>query len=111
LTKYKILRTIFISNRHPSSAHKLRGWLRGFKSDIFEAMNKNVEALLNRVRNWSQERQEDVVELVKLIEEHDRSPYRLTEEQAAEVRRRLVNDKHEPLTLAQLDDRLHLLGI
>jgi hypothetical protein len=45
-------------------------------------MNSNIEAILHRVRNWSQARQEDVAELLKLIEEHDRSPYRLTDDQA-----------------------------
>jgi len=74
-------------------------------------MNSNIETILNRIRNWSQEREEDVAELLKLIEEHDRSPYRLTDEQVADVRRRLEKRGEGALTLAQLDDRLHLLGV
>jgi hypothetical protein len=74
-------------------------------------MNSNIEAILHRVRNWSRARQEDVAELLKLIEEHDRSPYRLTDDQAEEVRRRLSRNRQETLTLDQLDTRLRLLGI
>jgi len=74
-------------------------------------MNGNIEAILHWVRNWSRARQEDVAELLKLIEEHDRSPYRLTDDQAEEVRRRLSKNRQETLTLDQLDTRLRLLGI
>jgi len=74
-------------------------------------MNSNIDSILNRVRNWSRERQEDVAELLKLIEEHDRSPYRLTDDQAEEVRRRLATNGQGTLTLDQLDKRLRMLGI
>jgi hypothetical protein len=74
-------------------------------------MNSNIDAILNRVRHWSRERQEDVAELLKLIEEHDRSPYRLTDDQAEEVRRRLTKNGQGTLTLDQLDKRLRILGI
>ena len=70
-----------------------------------------VKAILDRVLTWPRERQEDAAELLLLIEEHDRSPYRLTDEQAAEVRRRLADDDAPGLTLAQLDERLRRLGV
>ena len=75
-------------------------------------MSKNdVKALFERMRTWPKERQEDAAEVLALIEEHDRSPYRLTDEQVAEVRRRLVHKNPSALTLDQLDARLRLLGI
>jgi hypothetical protein len=74
-------------------------------------MNNNIESVLSRVRTWSKERQEDVAELLKLIEAHDRSPYRLTDDQAEEVRRRLAKSGQGTLTLDQLDNRLRLLGV
>ena len=74
-------------------------------------MNKDVESAFKRLLDWPHERQEDAVELLKLIEEHDRSPYRLTEDQANDVRHRLAKEKPRALTLSQLDDRLRLRGV
>jgi hypothetical protein len=50
-----------------------------------------VKEILNRVLTWPPERQADVAEVVALMEAQDQSTLRLTDEQAAEVRRRLVN--------------------
>jgi hypothetical protein len=74
-------------------------------------VNDQIRTILDRVRKWPRDRQEDAAELLKLIEEHDRSPYRLTNDQAAEIRRRLAADATSVLTLAQLDERLRLLGV
>lgn len=74
-------------------------------------MKDQLTSILDRVRNWPKDRQEDAVELLKLIEDHDHSPYRLTDEQAAEIRRRLAATPENALSLAQLDDRLRLLGV
>lgn len=49
--------------------------------------------------------------MLRLIEEHDKSPYGLNAEQAAETRRRLAEQKPSTLTLAQLDERLRRLGV
>lgn len=46
--------------------------------------------ILDRVLTWPPERQADVVRMVELLEEQDNSALRLTDEQAAEVRRRLA---------------------
>lgn len=70
-----------------------------------------VKAALDRVLHWSRQRQEDVAQMLKLIEEHDKSPYELSDEQAAEVRRRLAEPDAPSLTLAQLDNRLRRLGV
>jgi hypothetical protein len=48
-----------------------------------------VKEILNRVLTWRPERQADVVHVVELMEQQDNSTLRLTDEQAAEVRRRL----------------------
>ena len=74
-------------------------------------MKEQITTILDRVRNWPKERQEDAAEILKLIEDHDHSPYCLTDEQAAEVRRRLAVDPTNALTLDQLDERLRLLGV
>jgi hypothetical protein len=47
-----------------------------------------VKAVLDRVLTWPPERQEDVVEILKAVEEQDASELRLSDEQLAEVRRR-----------------------
>jgi hypothetical protein len=70
-----------------------------------------VKAVLDRVLDWPRQRQEDAAAMLRLIEEHDRSPYSLTEEQVAELRLRLDEKDGASLTLAELDVRLRRLGI
>jgi hypothetical protein len=50
-----------------------------------------VKAILDRVLTWPAERQADVAHVVELMEEQDRSELRLTDEQIAEVKRRLAD--------------------
>jgi hypothetical protein len=50
-----------------------------------------VKAILDRVLTWSPERQADVAHVLQFMEEQDSSDLRLSDEQAAEVRRRLAN--------------------
>jgi hypothetical protein len=50
-----------------------------------------VKAVLDRVLTWRPERQEDVVEILKAVEEQDASELHLSAEQLAEVRRRRAN--------------------
>jgi hypothetical protein len=47
-----------------------------------------VKEVLDRVLTWPPERQEDAVRVLIEMEEQDASPYRLTDEQVAEVERR-----------------------
>jgi hypothetical protein len=74
-------------------------------------MKDQVKNILDRVLTWPRERQEDAAELLALIEQHDKSPYRLTHEQVEEVHRRLEEKGPKTLTLDQLDERLRLLGV
>jgi hypothetical protein len=70
-----------------------------------------VKAILDRVLTWSPQRQQDAAEILTLLEAHDSNPVRLTDEQAAEVRRRMGDKDAKTLTLAELDERLRLLGV
>jgi hypothetical protein len=72
---------------------------------------EQVRAVLDRVLDWPAQRQEDAATMLRLIEEHDLGPYRLTEEQAEEVRRRLAEQDAPTLTLAELDLRPRRLGV
>ena len=65
-----------------------------------------VKEVLDRVLTWPPERQADVVHVVKMMEEQDHSTLRLTEEQAAEVRRRLAEPNPETVTLEEFNERL-----
>ncbi len=71
------------------------------------AMTKEqVKGILDRVLNWPLERQADVVHVVELMEEQDNSMLRLSDEQAAEVRRRLAEKDPKSVTLAEFNERL-----
>ena len=65
-----------------------------------------VKEVLERVLTWPPERQADVVHVVELMEQQDTSDLRLSDEQAAEVRRRLAELDPKSLTLAEFNERL-----
>lgn len=65
-----------------------------------------VKEILDRVLTWPPTRQEDVAHVVELMEEQDKSDVHLTDEQAAEVRRRLAEANPKTLTLAEFNERL-----
>jgi hypothetical protein len=48
---------------------------------------KNLEELMDRVRNWSERRQEDAAEILLEMERQDTSDYRLSDVQTQEVAR------------------------
>jgi hypothetical protein len=50
-----------------------------------------LREILDRVLTWPPERQADVAHMVELMEAQDNSALRLSDEQAAEVRRRLAS--------------------
>jgi hypothetical protein len=56
-----------------------------------------VKEILNRVLSWPPERQEDVAHIVEYLEEQDNSDLRLSDQQAAEVRRRLADRTRETI--------------
>jgi len=69
-------------------------------------MTKNqVKDILDRVLTWPAERQEDVAHVVELMEEQDKSGLRLSDEQAAEVRRRLADGNRKTIPANQVFKR------
>ena len=62
--------------------------------------------ILARVLTWPPERQEDVAHVVELMEKQDNSALQLTDEQAAEVRRRVADANATTLTLAEFNAHL-----
>jgi hypothetical protein len=52
---------------------------------------QQVKQILDRVLTWPPERQEDAARLLAEMEQQHTSPYRLTDEQAEEVRRRRLD--------------------
>jgi hypothetical protein len=65
-----------------------------------------VKKILDRVLTWPPERQADLAHVAELMEEQDNSSLRLSDEQAAEIRRRLAETNPETMTLAQFNERL-----
>jgi hypothetical protein len=70
-----------------------------------------VKAILDRVLTWPAERQEDVADILMSIEAQDRSGYRLSDDQLAELRRRRAERDPKILSLAEFDERLRRFGV
>lgn len=64
-----------------------------------------VKEVLDRVLSWPQQRQEDAAEMLKLMEEQDKSELRLSDEQAAEVRRRLADPDRKAIPAEEVFKR------
>lgn len=64
-----------------------------------------VKAALDRVLTRPPERQEDVVRLLDEMAEQDASDYRLSDEQVAEVKRRMADPNPQVLTLEEFNER------
>jgi hypothetical protein len=64
-----------------------------------------VKKILDRVLTWPAERQADVVHVVELMEEQDKSDWGLSDEQVAEVNRRLADPNPKFLTLEEVRGR------
>ena len=64
-----------------------------------------VKEILDRVLSWPAERQADVAHMVELMEEQDSSALRLSDEQLAEVKRRLADPNPTFLTLEEVQER------
>lgn len=67
---------------------------------------EQVKAVLDRVMTWPAERQEDATKILMLMEAQDESAYRLTDEQVAEVRRRVDDPNRRLLSLEEFNERL-----
>jgi len=64
-----------------------------------------IKAVLDRVLTWPPERQEDAARVLTEMEEQDRTDLHLTEEQGAEVERRLADPNPKFLTLEEVRAR------
>jgi RAB protein geranylgeranyltransferase component A len=71
---------------------------------------KQVKAILERVLTWPEQRQEDTAKMLMLMESTDQSVYRLTDEQVAEVRRRIANPDRKLLSPTEARERILRLG-
>ena len=69
-----------------------------------------LTAVLDRVRTWPAERQEDAARALLEMEAQDASPYRLTDEQLAEVRRRRAKKDPKYVSLADARKRVRRSG-
>jgi hypothetical protein len=65
-----------------------------------------VKEALDRVLTWPPEQQAEVVHVVEMIEQHYGGTLRLTEEQAAKVRRRLANPSPDRISAEDVFKRL-----
>ena len=69
-----------------------------------------VKAILDRVLTWPPERQADVAHVVELMEEQNRADLRLSDEQAAEVRRRLADPNRKRIPAEEVFKRYRSSG-
>jgi hypothetical protein len=67
---------------------------------------EQMKAILDRVLTWPSDRQENAAKMLMLMEASDESSYRLTDEQVAEVGRRLADPNPRRLTLDEFKERL-----
>jgi putative addiction module component (TIGR02574 family) len=67
---------------------------------------EQVKEILDRVLTWPEQRQADVAQLVAFMEAQDNEGLGLTDEQAAEIRRRLANPSAEPVPAEDVFARL-----
>jgi len=66
---------------------------------------ERVKEIVDRVLSWPPAREADVAHMVELIEEQDNSELRLSDEQAAEVRRRLANPNRRTIPADEVFER------
>jgi hypothetical protein len=64
-----------------------------------------LQTILDRVLTWPAERQEEAARVLTEMEQQDASPYRLSEEQTAEVRRRLAEPHPRFLSIEEVRAR------
>jgi hypothetical protein len=66
---------------------------------------EQLREILDRVLTWPPERQADVAHMVEMMEKQDKSELRLTDEQAAEVRRRLADPNQKTIPAEEVFKR------
>jgi len=67
-----------------------------------------LKEVLDRVLTWPSKRQEAAARVLTQMEEQEASPYRLTDEQVAEVKRRLADSHPKFITLEEVRERFAL---
>jgi hypothetical protein len=72
---------------------------------------KALKEALERAEKWPEDRQDYAAELLREMDEESSSSYQLTDEQAAEVRRRLGDPDPISYPIEELRARLSRLGI
>ena len=72
---------------------------------------EQITAILERVQTWPEERLKDVAVILLEMEAQDTSPYQLSDEELAEVRRRRSKPNPKYVSLTQSRTRLSHLGI
>lgn len=73
-------------------------------------ITKALKEVIERVQRWPEERQDDAARMLLAMEAQDTAGYRLTDAQAAEVKRRLADPDPKFLTLAEVRARLAVAG-
>ena len=66
---------------------------------------EEITAVLERVRRWPAERQENAARILIEMEAQDASPYQLGDDQVAEVRRRRAKKDPKYVSLAEARKR------
>ncbi len=69
-----------------------------------------VKEILDRVLTWPAERQADVAHVVEIMEAQDKSELRLSDAQAAEVRRRLADPGRKTIPAEEVFKRYRASG-
>jgi hypothetical protein len=64
-----------------------------------------IVAVLDRVRTWPEERQQNAVRLLLEIEAQDSSPHHLSDDQITEVRRRRMKAQPKYVSLMEVRQR------
>jgi hypothetical protein len=69
---------------------------------------EQIKAVLDRVLTWPQRRQEAAAQVLLEMEQDDERPVHLTDEQVAEVKRRMADPNPKFLTLEEVRSRFAL---
>jgi len=73
-------------------------------------MKKKLREVIRRVEFWPEERQENAAKVLLQMEAQSASPHRLTEEQAAEVERRLADPEPKYFSFREVRSRFAKRG-
>jgi hypothetical protein len=66
---------------------------------------EQLQTILDRVLTWPEDRQQDAAEMLMLMETQHQANLHLTDEQIAEVKRRLADPNPKFMTLDEVRER------